>query len=104
MFEPEVFRKQMYCIEERFVALLGLFGRPGNCAPFASSVVAPLLASELINENSKLYTNEKSSYLTNNTVPSGGPRSNCGSFSTFYWAAQLCLWAVFAVPVAWDQT
>jgi len=27
MFEPEVFRKQMYCIEE-FVTLLGLFGAP----------------------------------------------------------------------------
>jgi len=29
----------------------------------------PHLASELSNENSKLYTNEKSSYLTINTVP-----------------------------------
>jgi len=39
MFEPEVFRKQMYCTED-LVTLLGLFGaptvirRPGNCAPF----------------------------------------------------------------------
>jgi len=37
MFEPEVFRKQMYCTEV-LVTLLGLFGafmvirRPGNCA------------------------------------------------------------------------
>jgi len=37
MFEPEVFRKQMYCT--KLVTLLGLFGafiavwRPGNCAP-----------------------------------------------------------------------
>jgi len=45
MFEPEVFRKQMYCTEV-LVALLRLFGapqsfgalivirRPGNCAPY----------------------------------------------------------------------
>jgi len=26
MFEPEVFRKQMHCIEEVHVTLLGLFG------------------------------------------------------------------------------
>jgi len=58
----------------------------------------------LSNENSKLYTNEKSSYLTNNTVPSGGPLPNCGLFSSFYWAAQHSLWAVFAAPVAWAQT
>jgi len=38
MFEPEVFRKQMYCTEV-LVTLLGLFGalivirRTGNCAP-----------------------------------------------------------------------
>jgi len=56
------------------------------------------LASELSDENSKLCTNEKPSYLTNNTVSSGGP------FSTFCWAAQHLLWAVFAAPVAWNQT
>jgi len=58
----------------------------------------------LSNENSKLYTNEKSSRLTDNTVPSGGPRPNCGLFSTFYWAAQHLLRAVFSTPVAWAQT
>jgi len=31
----------------------------------------------LSNENSKLCTSEKSNYLTNNTVPSGGPRLKC---------------------------
>jgi len=31
----------------------------------------------------KLYTNEKSSSLTNNAVPRGGPRPNCGLFRTF---------------------
>jgi len=40
-----------------------------------------------------------------NDVHSGGPPPNCGRFSTFYWAAQHFLsWAVFAAPVAWDQT
>jgi len=45
VFETEVFRKQMYCIEV-LMTLLGLFGapqsfdalilirRPGNCAPY----------------------------------------------------------------------
>jgi len=62
------------------------------------------LASELSNENSKVYTDEKSSYLTNNTVPDGGLRPNCGLLSTFYWAALRLLWAMFAVPVAWART
>jgi len=62
------------------------------------------LASELSNENSKSYANEKTSYLTINTVPRGGPWPNNGSFSTFYWAAQHLLWAVFAAPVVWAQT
>jgi len=48
----------------------------------------------------KLYTNEKARYLTTNTVPSGGSRPNFGLFSTFYWAAQHLLWAVFAASVA----
>ena len=45
MFEPEVFRKQMYCTEV-LVTLLGLFGaliviwRPGNC-PLAPRRYAP---------------------------------------------------------------
>jgi len=52
----------------------------------------------------KLYTNENASYLTNNIVPNGGPRPNCGLFSTFYWAAQHLLWTVFAAPVARAQT
>jgi len=29
MFELEVFRKQMYCVEESIVTLLGVFGSPG---------------------------------------------------------------------------
>jgi len=58
----------------------------------------------LSSENSKLYTNEKSNYLTNNTVSSVGPRPNCWPVSTFYWAAQHLLWAVFTAPVAWAQT
>jgi len=35
MFEPEVFRKQIYCIEKILVALLGLFGARGIVPPFA---------------------------------------------------------------------
>jgi len=33
MFEPEVFRKQMYCIEESTCDISGTFRRPENCAP-----------------------------------------------------------------------
>ena len=36
MFEFEVFRKQMHCIEESTCDIVGAFRRPGNCAPFAS--------------------------------------------------------------------
>jgi len=34
MFEPELFRKQIYCIEENTCNIFGTFRRPGNCAPF----------------------------------------------------------------------
>jgi len=60
------------------------------------------LASELSNENSKIYANEKSSSLGISAVPSGGPRPDYGLFSTFYWAVQHLLWTVFAAPVSWD--
>jgi len=39
MFEPEIFRKQMYYIEESACDIFGLLGdlavirRPGNCTP-----------------------------------------------------------------------
>jgi len=51
MFEPEVFRKQMYCTEV-LMTLLGLFGaliviqRTGNCAPSPPSLRPWLLRSE----------------------------------------------------------
>ena len=37
-------------------------------------------------------------------MPSGGPRSNCEPFSTFYWAAQHLFWAVFVAAVGCAQT
>jgi len=40
MFEPEVFRKQMYCIEESTYDIVGSFRRPGDCAPLP--LVTPL--------------------------------------------------------------
>jgi len=41
MFEPEVFRKQIYCIEKILVALLGLFGARGIVPPFAPPSLHP---------------------------------------------------------------
>jgi len=44
VFEPEVFRKQMYCIEESACDIVGTFGapivirRPGNFTPLVSFV------------------------------------------------------------------
>ena len=56
MFEPEVFRKQMYCIEERTCDIVGTFSapsalirRPGSCAPFAP-LITPSLASNTSTE------------------------------------------------------
>jgi len=54
------------------------------------------LASEFSSENSTLYTNEKFSYLTSNTVRQWS--ANCGSWpnygplGTFYWASEHLLW------------
>jgi len=36
MFELEVFRKQIYCIEESTCDIFGGFRRPGNCAPLVT--------------------------------------------------------------------
>jgi len=47
MFEPEVFRKQMYCIEESTCDNVGTFGtpiviwRPGHFAPLAPTRYIP---------------------------------------------------------------
>jgi len=53
MPEPEVFQKQMYCVEESTFDIVGTFRRPtviwyplvirrpGNCAPLAPSRYAP---------------------------------------------------------------
>jgi len=41
MFEPEIFRKQIHCIEESTCDIFGTFRRPGNCAPLAP-LVTPL--------------------------------------------------------------
>jgi len=44
MFENEVFRDQIYCIEESICDIFGTFRRPrsdsapGNCAPLAPSL------------------------------------------------------------------
>jgi len=53
MFEPDVFRKQMYCIEESICDIVGTFRRstqsfgvpivirrPGNCAPLVTPLVS----------------------------------------------------------------
>jgi len=47
MFGPELFRKQMYCIEESTCDILGTFWRPrsdsapGNCSTLAPPRYAP---------------------------------------------------------------
>jgi len=45
MFEPEVFRKQMYCFEKVLMTLLGLFGPRSDSAPGESCPLAPLVTS-----------------------------------------------------------
>jgi len=42
MFEPEVFREQMYCVEETTCDMLGLFGRPNDSTPGHCSSLPPL--------------------------------------------------------------
>jgi len=38
MFESEVFRKQLSCIEESTCDIVGTFRRPGNCPPLLALV------------------------------------------------------------------
>jgi len=70
MFEPEVFRNQMYCIEESTCDIVGTFRRSqqsfgapevirrrGNCAPFASPRYDPgQWSSNHRPRNYKMYT------------------------------------------------
>jgi len=42
MFEPEVFRKQLYCIEQSTCDIVRTFHSPGNCSPL-SPLVTPLV-------------------------------------------------------------
>jgi len=43
MFEFDVFRKEMYCIEDSTCDIVGTFRRPGNCAPLSPPRYAPVL-------------------------------------------------------------
>jgi len=47
MFEPEVFRKQIYCIEENTCDLVGTFRRPGIFAPLVMSPAGAALCDKL---------------------------------------------------------
>jgi len=55
VFEPEVFRKQMYCTEESTCDIVGIFAPPavirhsGNCVPF-SHRYAPAVQSVILEE------------------------------------------------------
>jgi len=57
MFEPEVFRKQMHCIEESTCDTVGLFGEPKR---FGARGIAPpsppRYALELFSQKCILYT------------------------------------------------
>ena len=44
IFEPEVFRKQMYCIEESACDIVGIFWRPRSISALPEWVVAPVIA------------------------------------------------------------
>jgi len=65
MFEPEVFRKQMYCIEESTCDIVGTFRRPGHCA----RLVTPLQPASVTLQGRKSRLKAYYSRLT--------PVSNC---------------------------
>jgi len=63
MFEPEVFRKQMYCVEESTCDIVGTFRRPpqwfgapmvirrpGNCVPLLPLITALSEGTENLNK------------------------------------------------------
>jgi len=67
MFEPEVFRKQMYCIKKVLVTLLGLFGPHvmPPCPPVVSPVIrVNFLASFFFNKHNfkQLYELQRVSF------------------------------------------
>jgi len=77
MFEVEVCRKQMYCIEEVLVTLLGLFGDPRSdsapgisCPP--SPLVTPLLAGSTPANNQVLSIKSGTSWSADITLSTFG--------------------------------
>jgi len=50
MFEVEVFRKQIYFIEESICGIVGTFRRPGNCDPLASPSLRPCVHINQLSE------------------------------------------------------
>jgi len=48
VLEPEVFRKQMYCIEESTCGIVGAFGSPSDSAPRELCPLAPLFMPWLL--------------------------------------------------------
>ena len=63
MFEPEVFRKQIFCIEESICDIIKLFRRPGKCPPLAPPRSAPACVTKHKIDNK---TRQKHQY---NTIP-----------------------------------
>jgi len=56
MFEPEVFRKHMYCFEKVPVTFLELFGPRSDSAPRNHAPLPPLATSlVLCNENQNIF-------------------------------------------------
>jgi len=57
VFQPEVFRKHMYCIEESTCNILGAFGAPcidsapGNCSPLTPPCYARSIDESMGNED-----------------------------------------------------
>jgi len=65
MFEPEVYRKQMYCIEEITCVIVGTFRRPGNCASLAPTRYAPDRNSTIMSKANITKTDSRESLLYN---------------------------------------
>ena len=54
IFEPEVFRNQMYCIEESTSDMVGTFRRPLYCYPLYLPMLRPLQLTDFLTLSSNL--------------------------------------------------
>ena len=104
VFEPEVFRKQMYCFEKKCWWLVGTFWppavipRPGNCSPCTPRYVTGVMQIGKFSESKQVFRSEHHEHLQFSKTVNDGSCTDCQQrllaafqVSSFSFVSLLCL-------------